>query len=200
MNGRTPESVRVQLFRLYRKLNLKAPPFNEHSEVDNERLNLLNGKTRTPRTPEAKEPRPTPEQSPRQATEKKKSKSFKFSWKWDRQYLLDIINIGEMLMVLIGCCMKFGYVGLIPGLMCVSLYVHTALEMRNGKSKFARDAGMFVCLVLSLAVFNWLHGQTFHEWLPVHTDHRTHVAFGSAALISLMSVVALWQTRNVQED
>lgn len=197
MNGRTPESVRVQLFRLYRKLNLKAPPFNEHSEVDDERLNLLNSKNRSLRTPQ---PIPRPTRPPANSLMNQPAKPKEQRRKWNvnaSDLLLVFIVVAEMLLALIGSYVQFSYGGLLIGSVLVAFYANTGWQMWKGDSTFAQDWGMFICAIIT-CVFMWASGQTFWLWYTGDPALKIWVSTVSAGLFSIVSYSSLWQLKNVR--
>lgn len=117
-------------------------------------------------------------------------------------WLLDFINYFEIAAAFAGFCLLFDWVGVAPGLICAAFYAHSMAVLKRPGAWESAMLARGVCFVIA-GVFGWVHFQTLAwalaEYRP-DIEGAFWVALSGAALLSGISLMALYQSQNVKTD
>ena len=117
-------------------------------------------------------------------------------------WMLDFINYFENAAAFTGFVLLFDWVGIAPGLICCAFYLHSMAVMKREGAWESAMLAKSICFVIA-AVFGWVHFQTFtwalSEYRP-DIEGAFWVSICGAALLSGISLTALYQSRNVKID
>lgn len=117
-------------------------------------------------------------------------------------WLLDAINYVEIGGALAGFYLLFGWIGALPGLICAAFYAHSMAVLKRPGAWESALLARGVCFIIA-AVFGWVHFQTLawalSEYRP-DIGGAFWVALSGAALLSGISLMALYQSQNVKTD
>ena len=117
-------------------------------------------------------------------------------------WLLDFINYFEIAAAFTGFCLLFDWVGVAPGLICAAFYAHSMAVLKRPGAWESAMLARGVCFVIA-GVFGWVHFQTLAWALAEYRPDIAGafwVALSGAALLSGISLMALYQSQNVKTD
>lgn len=202
------EGVTVDAIRARWKDAFGESPFDRFAELSPDQVAAISRKQMSPEPkkpakPAAKKPANNSGQSPVKVREAHPlAATQKQRAPMSADWLLDAINYAEMCAAFVGFVLLFQWLGVLPACMCVGFYAHAMAVMRRPGAWNSASLAQWVCFVLS-AVFGWVHFQTFSfaltEFRP-DIDGRFWICLCGAALLSGVSLMALYQAQNTQID